>query len=202
MFYTIGRIIMRKSFIILSDGVIGIQNAKASLFEEFSFSGAVVSEGLMVIEMLVSEVGEDGDFDRDTKSTKFDKGVRGNFENKKFGAGFLDIFDTLIKHKNIRGGHVRGGVVKGFRVEASIRGIRGGIVTHATPSNGSDKAGFMSGRVEHFPNHEAGSSLAIGAGNRNDAKLTTGPMMLSAGNDRPNVMVGKNGLIVKRKFLE
>ena len=50
----------------------------------------------MIIEMLVSKISKDGNFDRDAESAKFGEGVGGDFENQKLGATFFNFGDTLI----------------------------------------------------------------------------------------------------------
>ena len=56
--------------------------------------------------MLVSEVGEDGDFDRDTEGAEFGESVGGDFEDEEFGALVGDLPNALVQGKSINSGHM------------------------------------------------------------------------------------------------
>ena len=60
----------------------------------------------MVIEVVVGEIGKNGDLEGNTESTKLGEGVRGDFEDEKFGATIGDFTDATVESKSIYGGHV------------------------------------------------------------------------------------------------
>lgn len=62
-----------------SGGVVGIDDAEVGLFEKSAFSGAIISKSAVIVEMVVSEVGKDSDFNRDAESAELSDGVRGDF---------------------------------------------------------------------------------------------------------------------------
>ncbi len=45
------------------------------------------------------------------------------------------------------------------------------VTIDATPSDGGEETSFVTGVVEHFPNHEGSGGLTIGAGDGNDAEM-------------------------------
>lgn len=47
--------------------------------EEFHLSGTVIGEGLVVVEVFVGDISEDGDFDRDAEGAELGEGVGGGF---------------------------------------------------------------------------------------------------------------------------
>lgn len=56
-------------------GVVGIDNIEVGLFEKSAFSGAIISKSAVIVEMVVSEVGKDSDFNRDAESAELSDGV-------------------------------------------------------------------------------------------------------------------------------
>ena len=53
-----------------------------------------------------------------------------------------------------------------------------------------------------MPKHEASGSLAIGAGDANDMKFFRGPAIFGPRYDRLQIVIGKDGGVIKRQFLE
>ena len=86
--------------------VIGVDNAKVSFFEEFTLGPDVIFKGFMIVQVLVSDVGHDGDFYRNAKSAKLGKGVGSNLKNEIFCTRIFDGFNATIKGEGIGGGHV------------------------------------------------------------------------------------------------
>ena len=81
---------------VVATRVVGIDDAVFGVLEKLHLGGAVVCESFVVIEVLVGEVGENGDFDRDAIGAELGEGMRGGFEDEKFSAGVGDGVDALV----------------------------------------------------------------------------------------------------------
>ena len=59
--------------------VVSINNAELALAEELHLGSTVIGEGLVVVEVLVGDISENGDFDRDAEGAELGEGVGGGF---------------------------------------------------------------------------------------------------------------------------
>lgn len=86
--------------------VVGVDDGVLSFFKKFEFGFAIVFEGFVVIEMVVGEIGENGDFDRDAEGTELRHGVGGDFKDEEFGTGVGNGAHTSVKDTDAFGSHV------------------------------------------------------------------------------------------------
>lgn len=134
----------------------------------------------------MSEVGENGDFNRDTESTELGEGMAGDLQDEKLRLLFGNLEDAAVQSKGVYGGHVAK--------------LWGEVIY--TPSDGGHEASLVTGVVQHIPNHKASGSLAIRTSNTNHAELLAGVVELEFGGNRLSEVVGKHGGIIKWEFLQ
>lgn len=87
-------------------GIVSVDDTEFRLLEKLELGSAVICESLMVVEVLVGDVGKDGDLDRNAKSAELAKGMGSGLEDEELGTGVGDGADTLIKNLYAFGGHV------------------------------------------------------------------------------------------------
>ena len=54
----------------------------------------------------MGKIGKNGDLEGDAESAELGEGVRGDFEDEKFGATIGDFTDATVESKSIHSGHV------------------------------------------------------------------------------------------------
>ncbi len=64
------------------------------------------------------------------------------------------------------------------------------VAINPTPGDGGEETSFVTGVVEHFPNHEGSGGLTIGAGDGNDAEMFGGEVVFAGGVCGLEPMVG------------
>lgn len=177
-------------------GVVSVDDAEFGFAEKFEFGGTIIGEGFVVVEVLMSEVGENGDFDGDAEGAELGEGMGGGFKNEEFGAGIGDGANTLIKNFDAFGSHVLVLLVK----FGEVSGVRStvSITADTTPSNGGEQAGFVAGLVKHFPNHERSGGFAVGAGDGDDTEALGGEMVFFGGSEGLEPVPGEDEIIIER----
>lgn len=107
--------------------------------------------------------------------------MRSGFKDEKFGAGVGDGADALIEDFDALGGHVFVLLVE----LGEVGGVGGAvsIAADAAPSDGGKKTGFVTGVIEHFPNHEGCGGFAVGASDGDNAEVLGGEVVLFGGGE-------------------
>ena len=90
----------------LSGGIVGIKDWEFGLLKEFTFGITVFNESAMIIEMIVSEIRKDGNFNRDAESAVLGESMGSDFENEVFGTLLLDLRNALVQGKGINCSHM------------------------------------------------------------------------------------------------
>lgn len=66
------------------------------------------------------------------------------------------------------------------------------IAIDTAPGDSCEETGLVTSVIEHFPDHEASGSLAVGAGDGDDTKMLGGIVVFVGGSKSLEPMYGKN----------
>ena len=111
--------------------------------------------------MIVGEVSENGDVNRDAEGAMLGEGVGSDFEDEIFGALTRYFRDAFVQSEGVDGGHVAE-----FGAEAID-----------TPGDGGHQTDFIAGATEHLPGHESGGGFAVGAGDGDNGEFFSGEVV-------------------------
>ena len=136
----------------LAVGVVHIDDARArgaraGAFEQAALGGEVLLEGLVKIEMVAREIGEDGGGEPATPQAIQRQRVRTGFQHGVRAAGVNDLGEKALQVQRFR----RGG---GGRTRCSRRAI----------DDGAEEAALVAGGAHDRIDQEARGGLAVGAG--------------------------------------
>lgn len=137
-------------------GVVSVEDGVvigAEAFEESCFSGGVGGHVAVIVEVILSEVGEDGDVWVEVVGALLVEGVRGGFVDAGFAGGVADAGEEAREVDGAGGGE--GG---GFAVADEV------VV------DGAEQAGGDASGLEEVLEENDGGGLAVGAGDSGEGE--------------------------------
>ena len=140
-------------------GVVGVDDGGGfGVFEEEAgFGGEVGLHGFVVVEVVLGEVGEDGEGETAGADAGLVDGVAGDFDDGGAAAGGNHLSEGGLEGVGVGGGAVGGGVVAGPLF-----------------ADGGEEAGVEAGLGEHVAQEPSGGGFAVGAGDAAEEEFLGG----------------------------